>query len=259
MRYALGIEYCGTGFHGWERQRRQRTVQAEVERALSKVADHRVTVTCAGRTDSGVHALGQVVHFDTSAERPERAWVLGTNSNLPDDVAVQWVRRSTDEFNARFSARSRHYRYRILCGSARPALAAHRATWVHAQLDIDRMREAASLLLGEHDFNAYRALSCQSRTSVRTVYRLDVERHGRYLHLDVVANAFLHHMVRNIAGVLIDIGAGKRAPRWAGEVLATRDRRLGGVTAPPDGLCLVEVEYPARFALPRVTLSTGLC
>lgn len=258
MRYALGIEYNGTAFSGWERQRDRRTVQAELESALSRVAAHPVAVTCAGRTDSGVHGLGQVVHFDSPAERPDRAWVLGSNSNLPDDVAVQWVRRVGDDFNARFAARSRHYRYVIACGPARPALAARRATWVYARLDAERMNEAASLLLGQHDFSAYRALSCQARTAVRTVHRLEVSRHARYLFIDVVANAFLHHMVRNIAGVLIDVGNGKRPPSWAGEVLATRDRRLGGVTAPPDGLYLLGVDYAARFALPRVTISAGL-
>ena len=258
MRLALGVEYCGTGFSGWERQRDRRTVQAELERALAVVADRPVRVVCAGRTDAGVHGLGQVVHFDTDAARPDRAWLLGTNSNLPEDVAVQWVKTVPDDFHARFSARSRHYRYVILCGPARPAVASGRATWVHAMLDLGRMREAASLLLGEHDFSAYRALACQAKSPVRTVHRLELERHGRHLWLDVVANAFLHHMVRNIAGVLIDIGSGKREPRWAREVLETRDRTLGGVTAPPDGLYLMGVGYPPRYLLPRVTVSPGL-
>jgi len=198
------------------------------------------------------------VHFETEAVRPPRAWVLGTNSNLPDDVAVQWMRTVPDDFHARFSALARHYRYLVLSGPARPAVASSRVTWVHSKLDAERMQTAAGMLVGEHDFSAYRALACQARSPVRTVHRLEVSRHGRQLQVDVVANAFLHHMVRNIVGVLIEIGAGKRPPQWAREVLLTRDRRLGGGTAAPDGLYLLAVAYAPRFRLPRVTVSPGL-
>ena len=252
------MEYAGGAFSGWERQPARRTVQGELEAALARVAAHPVRVFCAGRTDSGVHALGQVVHFDTVARRPHRAWVLGVNSNLPADVSVQWAREVSPRFHARFTASSRHYRYLILAGGARPALHHGRVTWVHRRLDPVLMHEAAALLVGQHDFTSYRALSCQARSPVRTMHTLVVRRLGAFIAIDANANAFLHHMVRNIAGVLIDIGCGKQPVGWAREVLERRDRRLGGVTAPPDGLYLCRVDYPDEFRLPQMTLSASL-
>ena len=251
MRLALGIEYDGTDFSGWQRQAGARTVQECVERALSAVADHAVHVICAGRTDAGVHALGQVVHFDSDARRSLRSWVLGANVNLTGDVSVLWAREAVQDFHARFSARARHYRYVILNRETRPALGRHRASWYHRPLDERAMAQASAHLVGEHDFSSFRALACQAKHPVRTVQRLDVERRGDYLYIDVVANAFLHHMVRNIAGVLIAIGAGEHEPLWAQQVLEARDRTLGGVTAPARGLYLMGVEYPAQFSLPQ--------
>ncbi len=254
MRIALGVEYDGSRFSGWQIQDGERTVQGVVQQALSRVANHPVQVVCAGRTDAGVHATAQVVHFDTGAWRSERSWVFGANANLPKDVVILWAREVSDSFHARFSARRRRYRYIIFNRPVRPTFLAHRTSWEYRPLDEERMNRAARHLVGEHDFNAYRAVACQARSALRTVYRLDVERRGELLYLDVEANAFLHHMVRNIAGVLIAIGTGERPPEWAQQVLQSRDRRLGGVTAPPSGLYLAGVSYPDEFELPAVAL-----
>ncbi len=249
MKIALGVEYDGSQFHGWQYQGDVRSVQESLEQALSRVADHPVTVHCAGRTDTGVHATGQVVHFETAAVRSERSWILGTHTHLPDDVSISWAREMPDHFHARFSAVGRHYRYLILNRPFRSALWRDRAVWIHHPLDAMRMQRAAQALVGTHDFSSYRALACQAKHPVRTVHRLQVRREGELVSIDVHANAFLHHMVRNIAGVLIAIGKGDQAETWAGEVLALRDRTLGGVTAPPQGLCLTRVDYPEEFAL----------
>jgi tRNA pseudouridine38-40 synthase len=249
-RIALGLEYDGTDFCGWQRQPAGRSVQACVEEALSRVADHPVEVYCAGRTDAGVNASGQVAHFDTTSERSLRGWQLGANSNLPPDASVLWARIVPDDFHARFSARWRSYRYRIVNRPSRSALERNRACWIPSPLDADRMQEAAGRLIGTHDFASFRAAECQARTSVRTVHRLDVRRCDDTITIDVRADAFLHHMVRNIAGVLLKVGAGDAPPEWAAEVLAARDRRCAGVTAPAAGLCLVAVGYDAACALP---------
>ncbi len=250
MRIALGVEYDGSGFHGWQRQNGVRTVQACVEEAVSRVADHPVAVICAGRTDTGVHASGQVVHFETEAQRTERSWALGSNVNLSRDVAVTWAKPVHENFHARFSAQAREYRYEILNRAFRPAIDRDRRVWDYRPLDAARMHQAARALRGEHDFSSFRALACQAKSPVRTVHRLDVSREGRCVVIHIRANAFLHHMVRNIAGVLMAIGCGERPVEWAGEVLALRDRTLGGVTAPPQGLYLTRVEYPDRYAIP---------
>ncbi|MEW6353314.1 MAG: tRNA pseudouridine(38-40) synthase TruA [Pseudomonadota bacterium] len=251
MRVALGVEYNGTSFCGWQTQDGARTVQACVEQALTRVADHPVKVIAAGRTDAAVHAAGQVVHFDTTAVRSERSWVFGANTHLPHDVSVLWACPVSEDFHARFSARARHYRYVILNRAVRPALLNARVSWYYRPLDAARMSAAAAYLLGEHDFSSYRALACQAKSPVRTVHRLDVTRHGELVVIDIAANAFLHHMVRNIAGVLMSIGSGEHEPVWAREVLEARDRTLGGVTAPPQGLTLMAVEYPEAFGLPQ--------
>lgn len=251
MRIALGIEYDGHGFAGWQFQDHADTVQAQVEAALSKVADHPVRVACAGRTDAGVHAVEQVVHFDTTALRRERSWVFGANANLPKQIAVLWARPVSDAFHARFSARRRAYRYVICNRSVRPTFLAWRTAWEYRPLDVMRMAQAARHLVGEHDFSAYRAMGCQAKSPVRTIHRLEVMRQGELVLIDVEANGFLHHMVRNIAGVLMHIGAGERPSEWAAEVLALRDRTLGGVTAPPHGLYFLRAEYPEAFELPH--------
>jgi tRNA pseudouridine38-40 synthase len=253
VRIALGVEYDGTRFHGWQLQEGVRTVQGAVEKALASVADHPVRVHCAGRTDAGVHAVEQVIHFDTLSQRPLKAWVLGGNANLPDDVNILWAQEMTDDsFHARFSAIGRCYRYFILNRNSRSALLAGRATWVHRPLEVEPMQIAASSLLGTHDFSSYRALGCQAKSPVRTLHRLDVSRRGDLIELRVEANAFLHHMVRNLAGVLITIGKGDADTVWAQQILELKDRTRGGVTAPPDGLYFNRVNYPDQFALPHI-------
>lgn len=251
MRLALGVEYDGTLFMGWQRQAHPgRTVQACVEEAIARVADHPVEVTCAGRTDAGVHATGQVVHFDTAAIRSLRGWLLGLNSNLPADVAVRWVQPVSEDFHARFRALARQYRYTILNRLTRPAVGRLQCTWFYHALDAERMRQAAQLLIGEHDFSAFRAAECQAHSPVRRLHRLDVRRDAECIVIEAVANGFLHHMVRNIAGVLLAIGQGARPVEWAREVLAGRERARAGVTAPPEGLCFVAVCYPPVFGIP---------
>lgn len=247
---ALGVEYDGTDFSGWQTQSGVRTVQVCLEQALGRVADHPVQVVCAGRTDAGVHGVGQVVHFDTPAERSERSWVLGCNANLPRDIAVKWALPVADDFHARFGALKRNYRYLILNRWVRPALQRNRMSWIHKPLDEQRMHVAGRHLLGEHDFSSYRAVACQAKSPMRTVHDLTVVRSGEMIAIDITANAFLHHMVRNIAGVLITIGCGEQDTDWTREVLEYRDRTLGGVTAPPQGLYFMAVEYPERFGLP---------
>jgi tRNA pseudouridine38-40 synthase len=249
-RIAVGIEYDGARYAGWQRQREVRSVQAEVEAALGAVADHAVAATCGGRTDAGVHALGQVAHFDTTAARPLRGWTLGTNTHLPPDIAVLWAAEVPAEFHARYSAVARSYRYVIQNRDVRPALARQRACWIHQPLDAVAMHDAAQCLLGEHDFSAFRAAECQSRTPVRRLDRIAVARSGDRVVLEVTANAFLHHMVRNIAGTLIAVGLGERPAAWVAEALASRDRRAAGITAPAGGLYFLRIEYPRHFGLP---------
>ncbi len=252
IKIAAGVEYDGSGFCGWQSQRDVRTVQGAVENALSKVANHAVKVVCAGRTDTGVHASSQVIHFETKARRNMHSWVLGTSANLPKDVCLLWAQPVPDHFHARFSALSRRYRYVILNRLVRPAVLRSRVTWQHKRLNESLMQAASRLLRGEHDFSTFRALACQAKSPIRTIYELDVSRCANYLYIDIHANGFLHHMVRNIVGVLMVIGSGERPVKWVTELLALRDRTKGGVTAPPGGLYLVGVEYEADFDLPSV-------
>ncbi|MCP5441461.1 MAG: tRNA pseudouridine(38-40) synthase TruA [Chromatiaceae bacterium] len=251
MRVAMGVEYDGSSFHGWQLQEHVDTVQGGLEQAISNVADHPVRVHCAGRTDAGVHGLGQVVHFDTDASRPMRSWILGTNVNLPAQINVTWAQQVPDSFHARFSAQHRHYRYLILNRMTRSAIWRDRAVWVHRPLNVEKMQQAARHLIGTHDFSSYRALGCQAKSPVRSITMLRVEREYDRIIIDLQADGFLHHMVRNIAGVLIAIGAGDRPVDWSRVVLEYRDRTLGGVTAPPHGLYLVGVGYPDEFKLPE--------
>ncbi len=225
-------------------------MQQCVEEALSLVADEDVEAVCAGRTDTGVHATGQVVHFDTRSQRSRRGWLLGANSNLPDDINLTWAEPVSDDFHARFSAISRSYRYLILNRLQRSALHRHRAWWVYQPLDAQRMQLAAERLLGEHDFSAFRAAGCQASSAVRDIMHIAVSRQGDWLTLEVTANAFLQHMVRNIAGTLAEVGLGEQPVEWVSEVLESRDRKAGGIAAPPHGLTLVSVEYPDAFAIP---------
>jgi tRNA pseudouridine38-40 synthase len=254
-RVALGLEYQGSAYAGWQAQRSPQlpTVQETLERALARVADHPVSTGCAGRTDAGVHAGRQVVHFDTPAARPLRAWVMGVNSLLPRDIAVQWAREVAPDFHARFSALYRRYRYLVLVRGQRSALLSAAVCHERRPLDAVRMHEAAQCLLGEQDFSAFRGAGCQSRTPMRRVDRIAVDRAGDLLSIEIEANAFLLHMVRNIVGSLLEIGAGERPAGWLAEVLASRDRRLAAATAPAQGLYLVDVGYAACWELPPAT------
>lgn len=251
MRVACGVEYDGSRFLGWQRQRgTARTVQGAIELALARVANHPIHVVCAGRTDTGVHATTQVFHFDTPAERPEKAWVMGANTALPDDVALRWARPVPNDFHARYSACSRQYRYVILEGWNRSALWRARAGWYHTQLDLAAMQAGAARLIGEHDFSAFRSSACQAAHAVRKLERVGVRRLGSAVVVDIEGNAFLHNMVRITAGVLMAIGAGDREPPWVDHLLATGDRRQAGKTAPAHGLYLIGPAYPQRFGLP---------
>jgi tRNA pseudouridine38-40 synthase len=252
MRIALGIEYAGSDFFGWQIQSHARSVQGCVEAALSQVANHPVAVVCAGRTDTGVHAVGQVVHADVSVQRTMRSWILGSNANLPRDVSILWAQAVDEHFHARFSAQVRHYRYVILNRpKTRPALLANRVTWEYKPLDVERMQAASHYLLGTHDFSSYRATACQAKNPVRTILRLVISKVGEKVIIDISANAFLHHMVRNIAGVLMTIGCGEQPPEWAHTVLEARDRRVGGMTAPAAGLYFCGVDYPSPYIFPK--------
>lgn len=252
-RIALGVEYKGARYRGYQRQvDGVPSIQETLERALSRVAGGQsVSLTCAGRTDALVHASGQVVHFDTTVQRSPHAWVMGANANLPADISVTWAQQMPMGFDARFSAVSRRYRYVIYNDPIRPAHLAQEVTWNHRSLDIVAMREAAAMLVGTHDFSAFRASQCQAKSPVKTVHHLELLEFGRLIVIDIRANAFLHHMVRNIAGVLMTIGAGEQPVGWARQVLESRRREQGGVTAHPYGLYLVHVEYPAQFDVPE--------
>ncbi|HID45834.1 MAG TPA: tRNA pseudouridine(38-40) synthase TruA [Chromatiaceae bacterium] len=259
MRIALGVEYDGSRFCGFQSQKSGvRTVQESLEQALSSVADHKVQVIAAGRTDTGVHANAQVVHFDTEALRPTHGWVMGSNIKLPADISVLWAQEVPKDFHARFSAQARTYRYFILNRKSRPAILSSRVTWVHRPLDAVHMQQAGQVLVGKHDFTSYRTVHCQAKSPVRTLHSLKVMRHGDFVVMEVYADGFLHHMVRNIAGVLIAIGSGDRPVDWAAEVLEHRDRRQGGMTAAPDGLYFHQVDYDLRYGIPVNAQEAGL-
>jgi tRNA pseudouridine38-40 synthase len=249
-RWAAGVEYLGTRYSGWQWQGHAPSIQQEIERVLSAVADHPIKVTAAGRTDAGVHALNQVIHFDSDAPRAAHAWLFGGNSQLPRDISLRWVQPVDAEFHARYGATARSYRYVFWTHRARSALLEGRVTWLVEPLDAPAMHRAAQALVGEHDFSAFRDADCQSRSPTRNLRAITVQARGPFTVIDVTANAFLHHMVRNIAGVLVAIGQGKQPEAWAGAVLQSRTRAKGGITAEAAGLCFIGPEYPVRFNLP---------
>ena len=251
MRIALGIEYDGSRFLGWQTQPAGGAVQDALEPALAAIAGEAASVTCAGRTDRGVHAREQVVHFDIGADRPGSAWVRGVNALLPESLAVLWSQPVAGDFHARYSAHARTYRYVLLNRAVRPALAARHVGWFHASLDIRKMQEAATLLVGEHDFSAFRSAECQAKSPVRTLHSLTIEQHGERIDFVFRANAFLHHMVRNLIGTLIYVGKGKHAPRWAKELLDARNRSLAAPTFAAEGLYLERIEYDSKWGLPE--------
>lgn len=254
-RIALAIRYQGTAYQGWQKQQHTtETIQHQVEKALSFVANQPVTITCAGRTDAGVHATGQVVHFDTSASRTEQGWVFGANSHLPPDIRVLWAHPVPETFNARFSAQQRRYRYLLLNQNVQPGILRHNVAWYHRDLDECRMHNAAQVLVGEQDFSAFRGAACQSHHAIREITRVSVQRRERLIEFDISGNAFLLHMVRNIVGSLIEVGNGHQPVAWLGEVLASRNRCQAGPTAAPHGLYLVEVTYPDEIGLPKLPI-----
>lgn len=247
MRIALMVEYDGSHYHGWQAQTGLHTVQSALEKALTAVANHPVSVVCAGRTDTGVHATSQVVHFESDTSRSIRAWIHGTNSFLPKDMSVYWGREMPDNFHARYSALFRRYCYVIYNAPIRPGLLRSNVTWQYQPLDNQLMQEASQYLLGEQDFTSFRSVECQSKTPMRFVKEIQVKRYHDYIVIDITANAFLHHMVRNIAGVLITVGSSRKTVSWVNDVLLAKDRRMGAQTAPPYGLYLVSVTYPEEF------------
>ena len=250
MKIVLAIEYVGTRYHGWQFQRNANSVQAEVERALSKIACEPIKVYCAGRTDKGVHASHQIVHFNTVAERDLKAWYLGTNTHLPDDINIVWAKVISDDFHARFSAQSRAYHYVIYNDKIRPTHYAEGVTWHPHHLDEQAMQIAAKYLIGEHDFSSFRDKECQAKHPIRTIQFIHVQRYGKIIVLHLKANAFLHHMVRNIVGTLLPIGQGIEPASWMDNVLQAKDRTQAGITAPSAGLYLTEVNYPEQYDLP---------
>lgn len=255
MRVALGVEYDGYGFHGWQTQENLPTIQGCLETALTRIADEPVKLFCAGRTDAGVHATNQVIHFDTSAVRSHYAWVAGTNSHLPLSIVVHWAQVVDDGFHARFSALARSYRYIIYNCAIHSALLATRVTWHYYPLDVGSMQLAAQALLGEHDFSSFRSSQCDSKTPMRNIRALTVKRQGDFVLINITANAFLHHMVRNIVGTLLLVGEGRRTPAWVQEVLLAKDRKKAGKTAGAPGLYLSKIDYPDQYAIPVTDIS----
>ncbi len=251
QRIALGISYRGTAYRGWQRQPSMPSVQAAVEKALSRFADTPLTVVCAGRTDAGVHAFNQVVHLDSPVDRPPFAWLRGSNRYLPDDIALQWCQPVADDFHARFSAHGRRYRYLLLQSPLRPALESGQVGWSFRPLDAGAMREAAALLIGEHDFSAFRSSECQARSPVKTLRTLTIEQRGDYWRFDFDASAFLHHMVRNLMGCLLAVGSGRQLPGWLNEVLAARDRNAAAPTFAAEGLYFSGPYYDQRHCIPE--------
>ncbi|PSV10573.1 tRNA pseudouridine(38-40) synthase TruA [Photobacterium leiognathi subsp. mandapamensis] len=254
MRIALGVEYDGAKYYGWQRQRDVDSVQERLEKALSKVANQPIEVFCAGRTDAGVHGTGQVVHFDVNIDRKMVAWTMGANANLPKDIAVRWATEVSEDFHARFTATARRYRYIIFNNALRPAILGTGVSHYHGHLDEEKMHEAGQYLLGENDFTSFRAVHCQSRSPWRNLMHLKVTRQGDFVIIDIKANAFVHHMVRNITGSLIKVGKGEEKPEWIKWLLEQKDRTLAGATAKAEGLYLVDVDYPQEHNLPRVPL-----
>lgn len=250
VRIVLGIEYNGSAYAGWQWQPDRRSIQAELELALSKVADQPVTVICAGRTDAGVHAVEQIVHFDVDVKRELHAWLMGGNTNLPDDIRITWARHAIADFHARYSAIARLYRYVIFNRTVKSALMVKQVTWCNRPLNAELMHISAQSLVGDHNFSSFRAQGCQSVSPFRVVHFIDVYRDHDKVIIEICANAFLHHMVRNIAGVLMAIGAGKQSQDWVAAVLAAQKRELAGITAPPEGLYLLAVYYPDCYGLP---------
>ncbi len=253
MRIALGVSYNGGAYQGWQSQLSGLTIQDKLEKALGKFTAQRVSTLCAGRTDAGVHGLMQVVHFDTELERDTNSWVRGTNANLPRDIAVQWALKTPDDFHCRACATSRRYAYVLLESQVRPSVEFGRVGWTFNNLDLNAMRLAADVLMGEHDFSSFRASQCQALSPVKHLMEIAIQKRGAYWRMEFEANAFLHHMIRNIMGCLVHIGQGKKPPEWMAEVLAARNRNAAAPTFSPDGLYFLGPRYDARWGIPERT------
>jgi len=255
QRFAIGIEFCGMRYKGWQTQQPGvRSIQETMEKVLSKIADEPIILHGAGRTDAGVHATNMVAHFDTNAIRPIRGWIMGSNSQLPKDISIQWIKEMDNDFHARFKAKARRYRYVVYQSANRPALLHKQVTHAYYPLDVDKMIEAAQKFQGTHNFESFRAAACQSNQPVRHVKHCRLIRHGNYLVLDIQADGFLHHMVRNIMGCLLEIGQGLYEVDHIDEIFAAQDRKAAGITAPPDGLYFIHADYPEQFELPQPPL-----
>lgn len=250
VKFAIGIEYAGTAYSGWQRQRHASSIQQHIEEAIGYVANHGIQLVCAGRTDAGVHAVEQVAHFVSTAKRDDRSWLLGSNCQLPRDIRIKWIVPVENDFHARFSAIARSYRYIIMNSAVPSALFHNRAGWEFRPLDQLQMHGAAQVLVGEHDFSAFRAAGCQAKSAVRCIHQISVERQGELLYIDIKANAFLYHMVRNIVGSLISVGRGEQSADWFTRIFSGRDRNLAAVTAPAAGLYFLRAHYPNGFELP---------
>ena len=258
MRYACGIEYDGHGFLGFQKQVQEPTIQNSLEVAISKVANHTIRLICSGRTDTGVSATSQVIHFDTNVQRTDYQWIMGVNTNLPSGISLLWIKEVSNDFHARFSAIQRSYQYKILNRWIRPALNRHSVTWEKLPLDANKMHQAAQYLLGKHDFNAFRSSACQSKTPIKTIDAISVKRVDNTVILDVSASGFLHHMIRNIIGTLLPIGRGEKDVESMLKVLLSKDRTQAGVTASPNGLSFNNVKYPKHFNLPEKAIDDHL-
>ncbi|XKM13877.1 tRNA pseudouridine(38-40) synthase TruA [Orbaceae bacterium ac157xtp] len=254
IKLALGIEYDGSQYYGWQKQQHVDSVQGKIEQALSLIANEPIEVFCAGRTDAGVHATGQVIHFETKANRQLTAWTLGANANLPANIAVKWAKPVADDFHARFSAKARRYRYVIYNHPYRCAILNQGVSHYYQPIQAENMQIAAQYLLGENDFSSFRAAQCQSRTPFRNIHHIHVIRKNDYIIIDIQANAFVHHMVRNIVGSLLEVGYGNKSPEWIKELLELKDRTQAAATAKPEGLYLVDVIYPEQFNIPKTEL-----
>ena len=249
-KYAVGIEYAGNAYSGWQKQNHSSSIQQHLEAAIGYVANHPVRLICAGRTDAGVHAIEQVAHFETGALRGNRAWILGSNCRLPRDIRVKWVVPVDESFHARFSAVARSYRYIILNSGVPSALFHDKVSWEYKPLNADKMHQASQVLIGKHDFSAFRAVGCQSKSSTRNIHQIGLTQQGDLIFLDIKANAFLYHMVRNIAGSLMAVGSGARTREWFADVFSSKDRNRADVTAAAGGLYFVRAYYPDQFKLP---------
>jgi len=250
-RYALGVEYSGTDYSGWQQQKHSPSVQEHLQQAIAFVANHPVQLVCAGRTDTGVHAIEQVVHFDSDAQRHSRAWILGSNTRMPRDIRIKWIKLVDHKFHARFSAVARSYRYIIQNSTVPSAIFHDKTTWKYRPLDHEKMQQCSRILIGEHDFSSFRAAGCQAKSASRNVHSIDIVRRGDFVYLDIKANAFLYHMVRNIAGSLMAVGSGERSIEWFAEAFAAMDRNRAEVTAPAAGLYLLRAFYPDAYKLPH--------